>query len=87
VELAYVNRGYTGQTAEDTAASHGIQLEIIKHTKAKHGFILLLRRWVVERSFVWATRFCRLARDYEHLSETLAGYHHSRSPGSCSPTS
>jgi transposase len=76
VELAYVDQGYTGQAAEDAAASHGIQLEVIKHTEAKRGFVLLPRRWVVERSFAWAARFRRLARDYERLSETLAGYHY-----------
>jgi transposase len=35
----------------------------------------LPRRWVVERSFAWAARFRRLARDYERLPETLAGLH------------
>jgi transposase len=38
---------------------------------------LLPRRWVVERSFDWAARFRRLARDYERLSQTLAGLHYS----------
>ena len=76
VELAYVDQGYPGQAAEEVAASHGIQLEVIKHTEAKRGFVLLPRRWVVERSFAWAARFRRLARDYERLSETLAGYHY-----------
>jgi transposase len=76
VELAYVDQGYTGQAAEEAAASHGIRLEVIKHTEAKRGFVLLPRRWVVERSFAWAARFRRLARDYERLSETLAGYHY-----------
>ncbi len=76
VELAYVDQGYTGQAAEEAAASYGIQLEVIKHTEAKRGFVLLPRRWVVERSFAWAARFRRLARDYERLSETLAGYHY-----------
>ena len=76
VELAYVDQGYTGEAAEDAAARHGIQLEVVKHTQAKRGFVLLPRRWVVERSFAWAARFRRLARDYERLSATLAGYHY-----------
>jgi transposase len=42
---------------------------------AKRGFVLLPRRWVVERSFAWTSRFRRLARDYERLPETLAGLH------------
>jgi transposase len=76
VELAYVDQGYTGEDAEWAAAKHGIQLEVVKHTEAKRGFVLLPRRWVVERCFAWAARFRRLARDYERLSETLAGLHY-----------
>ena len=43
--------------------------------EAKRGFVLLPRRWVVERSFAWAARFRRLARDYERLADTLRGLH------------
>jgi transposase len=73
VELAYVDQGYMGEDAASAAAEHGIQLEVVKLPDAKRGFVLLPRRWVVERSFGWAARFRRLARDYERLSETLAG--------------
>ncbi len=75
VEWAYVDQGYTGEAAEEAAAEHGIQLEVIKHTEAKRGFVLLPRRWVVERSFAWAARFRRLARDYERLATTLGAFH------------
>ena len=75
VELAYVDQGYTGETAEEEAKAYGIQLEVVKLSEAKKGFVLLPRRWVVERSFGWAARFRRLARDYERLPETLAGLH------------
>ena len=76
VELAYVDQGYTGENAKQAAQAHGIKLEVVKHTEAKRGFILLPRRWVVERSFAWAARFRRLARDYERLAQTLAGFHY-----------
>ena len=76
VEVGYVDQGYTGEAAESAAARHGIQLEVVKHTEAKRGFVLLPRRWVVERSFAWAARFRRLARDYERLSQTLAAFHY-----------
>ena len=75
VELAYVDQGYTGEQTEQAAAEHGIQLAVVKLPAAKRGFVLLPRRWVVERSFAWAARFRRLARDYERLPETLAGLH------------
>jgi transposase len=47
----------------------------VKLPEAKRGFVLLPRRWVVERSFAWATRFRRLVKDYERLPETLAALH------------
>jgi transposase len=75
VELAFVDQGYTGDAAADAAETHGIRLEVVKHSEAKRGFVLLPRRWVVERSFAWTARFRRLARDYERLPETLAALH------------
>ena len=75
VELAFVDQGYTGDAAAEGAAAEGIQLEVVKLPAAKRGFVLLPRRWVVERSFAWLARFRRLARDYERLPETLRGLH------------
>jgi len=75
VELAYVDQGYTGEKPAQAAQAHGLRLEVVKHPEAKHGFVLLPRRWVVERTFAWAARFRRLARDYERLADTLAAYH------------
>jgi transposase len=75
VELAFVDHGYTGDQPAQDAAQHGIQLEVVKLPEAKKGFVLLPRRWVVERNFAWTARFRRLARDYERLPATLAGLH------------
>ena len=75
VTLAFVDQGYTGADAAQQAARQGIHLEVVKLPHAKKGFVLLPRRWVVERSFAWAARFRRLARDYERLPTTLAGIH------------
>ncbi len=75
VEVAYVDQGYTGDTPAEAAATHGIRLEVIKHPEGTRGFVLLPRRWVVERSFAWKSRFRRLVRDYERLHTTLAGLH------------
>lgn len=76
VELAYVDQGYTGETAATAAAEQGLRLEVIKLPEARRGFVLLPRRWVVERSFAWMARFRRLARDYERSATTLAGLHY-----------
>ncbi len=50
-------------------------MKVVKLPEAKRGFVLLPRRWVIERSFAWASRFRRLARDYERLPDTVAGLH------------
>jgi len=75
VEVAFVDQGYTGERPAADAQAHDIRLEVVKLPTAKRGFVLLPRRWVVERSFGWMARFRRLARDYERLAETLAGLH------------
>lgn len=75
VQLAYVDQGYIGDQPEADAADEGIDLSVVKLDKAKRGFVLLPRRWVVERSFAWATRFRRLTKDYERLPSTVAGLH------------
>jgi transposase len=75
VEVAFVDQGYTGEKPAQAAAAHAIELVVIKLSEAKKGFVLLPKRWVVERSFAWTARFRRLARDFERLSETLAGLH------------
>jgi transposase len=75
VELAFVDQGYTGPKPAAAARRHGLELEVVKLAEAKRGFVLLPRRWVVERSFAWAARFRRLAKDYERLPEVVAGLH------------
>ena len=75
VALAYVDQGYTGDKPAEAARQQGIALEVVKLPEAKRGFVLLPRRWVVERSFAWATRCRRLAKDSERYASTLAGLH------------
>jgi transposase len=75
VEVAFVDQGYTGEQADMDAAAQGIRLEVVQLPDTKRGFVLLPRRWVVERSFAWLAKFRRLARDYERLPETVAGLH------------
>jgi len=75
VEVAFVDQGYTGEEPAEQAAKRGIRLIVVKLEEAKKGFVLLPRRWVVERSFAWAVRFRRLAKDYERLRSSVAGLH------------
>jgi len=75
VTLAYVDQGYTGDTPREAAAERGIDLAVVKLPEVKRGFVLLPRRWVVERDFGWMSRFRRLARDQERLADVLKGFH------------
>ncbi len=75
VEIAFVDQGYTGAEPAAAAEANGIRLIVVKLEEAKRGFVLLPRRWVVERSFAWASRYRRLAKDYERLPQTVAGLH------------
>jgi transposase len=75
IEVVFVDQGYTGDQPAQDAQDHGIWLEVVKLPVAKRSFVLLPRRWVVERSFAWMARFRRLARDYERLPGTLKGLH------------
>ena len=70
VELAYVDKGYTGERADADAKGHGLRLRSSSCRGPKKGFVLLPRQWVVEQSFAWMARFRRLARDYERLAQT-----------------
>ncbi|SFQ27577.1 IS5 family transposase [Hymenobacter arizonensis] len=75
VQVGFVDQGYTGEDAEYAAAVHEIDLQVVKKPAGQTGFVFLPRRWVVERSFAWLSRFRRLGRDYERLSATLQQLH------------
>jgi transposase len=75
VEVAFVDQGDTGDEVAATAAEQGIQLLVVKLEAATHGFVLLPKRWVIERSFAWTARFRRPPRDFERLPAVLAGLH------------
>ncbi len=82
VEIAYVDQGYTGENAEQAAKQAGIELMVVKLPEAKKGFVLLPRRWVVERSFAWTARFRRLARDFMRGAHLFGAQRHTLSPKS-----
>lgn len=83
VKLAFVDQGYTSEGPAEAAQEEGIELHVVKLAEAKKGFVLLPRRWVVERSFGWFSWFRHLARDYTRLLETLASLHFAVYPSSC----
>ena len=75
VEMLYADAASTGAEPAAAAQKQGMRLVVVQRPEGSQGFVLLPKRWVVERSFAWVSRFRRLARDYERLPATLAGLH------------
>ncbi|GHG08683.1 hypothetical protein GCM10017783_21570 [Deinococcus piscis] len=75
VDVVLADGGYTGEQAEIDAALLDIELVVVKRPAGASGFVLLPKRWIVERNFAWAARFRRLGRDLERLPSTLLGFH------------
>jgi transposase len=63
----FADGGYRGAVAAAAAARERLALEIVERPAGQHGFAVLPRRWVIERSFAWLCRNRRLAKDFERL--------------------
>src|SRR5271167_2735428 len=75
LELVWADAGYNAyQVKAAVVRSPGLRLEIVKRTDDIKGFVVLPRRWVVERTFSWFGRNRRLAKDYENLADPLAAF-------------
>lgn len=71
MQLIWADAGYHSQPLVDwLLLLAGWLLETVKRPKGNKGFVLLPKRWVVERTFAWLSRFRRLSKDYEQLPET-----------------
>lgn len=70
LRLIWADGGYRGELVEWVKGALGWQLEIVEKVEGQKGFVVLPRRWVVERTFAWLTRHRRLSRDYERLPKT-----------------
>ena len=75
LELVWADGGYNSrQVNEAVAREPSLRIEIIKRSDDMKGFVVLPRRWVVERTFSWFGRNRRLAKDYENLAATLTTF-------------
>ena len=71
----FADGAYAGPKLADALAGHGVwSLEIVKRSDAAKGFVLLPRRWVVERTFAWLGRCRRLAKDWEKSIESATAW-------------
>jgi transposase len=70
VTLIWADGGYAGKLVEWAKTALRLVLDIVRKAEGQHGFEVLPRRWVVERTLSWITGCRRLDRDYERLTET-----------------
>jgi putative transposase len=67
LSLIWVDGKYAGKLEEFVKKTYGLTLEVVKRAKDAVGWVVLPRRWVIERTFGWLGRYRRLSRDYEFL--------------------
>ena len=67
LRLLWADGGYSGKLVDWVRSFAGRVLEIVKRSDDQKGFVVLPRRWVVERTFGWLSRYRRLSKDYAFL--------------------
>ncbi|MCO4053298.1 MAG: IS5 family transposase [Bosea sp.] len=73
----FADGGYAGGKLKDAMRGHGRwTIEIVKRSDAAKGFVVLPRRWVVERTFAWLNRCRRLAKDWEKSIASSTAFAH-----------
>lgn len=74
IKKIFADAGYQGpRVAEVVAATGSWELEIVKRSDT-HKFVILPKRWIVERTFAWISRNRRLARDFERYASTVVAF-------------
>lgn len=66
----WADGGYAGQLVDWVQAQLGCELEIVKRSDDMRGFVVLPKRWIVERTFAWLGKCRRLSKDYEYHVES-----------------
>jgi putative transposase len=75
IERIYGDGGYRGAKAAKAAARAGRwRIEVVERSATAVGFEVLPKRWIVERTFAWVSRFRRMARDFERYGRTAAAF-------------
>jgi len=68
MRLIFADGGYAGKFVDWVAGWHWRKVEIVKRSVMGR-FVVLAKRWIVERTFAWLGRYRRLSKDYETLPE------------------
>ncbi len=69
LQLIFADGGYAGRFVDWTRGWYGRFVEIVKRP-ASSGFVVLPKRWIVERTFAWLGKYRRLSKDYETLTQS-----------------
>lgn len=69
LQMVWADQASTGDLVEEMYQQYGITLELVAKVAGQQGFVVLPRRWVVERTFAWLGRYRRLSKDYEQRGE------------------
>ena len=70
LRLLWVDGGYRGQLVEWVSSHMRFVLRVTLRPEGTKGFVLLPRRWVVERTLAWLNQSRRLSKDYERLPKS-----------------
>ena len=74
LEKVWADGRYEGSFVDWARDKLGVAVEIVRRLEGQVGFVVLPRRWVVERTFAWLSKCRRLARDWEELLETTEAW-------------
>jgi putative transposase len=70
LKVIWADSGYAGKLIGWAARFGGWTVEIVKRLGGVTGFVVLPKRWIVERTFAWFGRYRRLSKDYETLTHS-----------------
>lgn len=74
IETIFADAGYQGPKMAKTVAATGAWRILIVKRSDTHRFVVLPKRWIVERTLAWISRNRRLARDFERYATTVAAF-------------
>lgn len=70
LKVIWADGGYAGEFVRIAKATFGRVIEIVKRSDDMKGFVVLPKRWIVERTFGWLSKYRRLSKDYETVTES-----------------
>ena len=74
LETVFADQAYQGPLGDWTADTLGLWLQIVPKLEGQSTFVVLPKRWIVERTFAWLLRYRRLRSDYETTTASSIGW-------------